>query len=263
MSTIGFIGTGSMGSALTRAAAKSGTWEEIFLANRGRARAESLASEIGGTVTDNLTAAERADYLMLGVEPAQVPGVIALIRPALDAREKKAVVVSMAAGVELGALRSYLGEDAPAVRIMPNIPAAVGAGVILWCAAGTVTDEQKSEFLRGMAGAGTFVEMDEGLMKAATGVTGCGPAFAAMSAEALADGAVACGVPREEAKKLAALTMLGSAKMLLDAPADPAALKDLVCSPGGSTIRGVRALEQGGMRAAVIDAVITTFEKKW
>lgn len=262
MSKIGFIGTGSMGSALARAAAKGG-WDEILLANRTRAKAEALASEIGGTVTDNIEAARRADCLMLGVEPAEIGEVIAQLRSALDERESKPLVVSMAAGVELSALRSYLGEELPALRIMPNIPAAVGAGVILWCAAGNVTDARKEEFLRGMAAAGTFVEMEESRMKAATGVTGCGPAFAAMFAEALADGAVACGVPRAEAKKLAALTMLGSAKMLLDADMDPAELKDLVCSPGGSTIRGVRALEQGGMRAAVIDAVITTFEKKW
>ena len=262
MSTIGFIGTGSMGSALARAAARSG-WDEILLANRTRSKAETLADEIGGTVTDNMEAVRRADCLMLGVEPAEMPGVIALLRETLDARENKPLVVSMAAGIELPALRSYLGESIPAVRIMPNIPAAVGAGVILWCVADNVTDEQKRAFVRGMTAAGTFVEMEEGRMKAATGVTGCGPAFVAIFAEALADGAVACGVPRAEAKKLAALTMLGSAKMLLDADMDPAELKDLVCSPGGSTIRGVRALEQGGLRAAVIDAVITTFEKKW
>ena len=262
MSTIGFIGTGSMGSALARAAAKGG-WDGILLANRTRAKAEALAAEIGGTVTDNFETARRADYLMLGVEPAEISGVIALLRETLDAREKKPVVVSMAAGVELPALCSYLGAEIPVLRIMPNIPAAAGAGVILWCAADSVTDERKEEFLRGMSAAGTFVEMEEGRMKAATGVTGCGPAFAAMFAEALADGAVACGVPRTEAKRLAALTMMGSAQMLLDADMDPSELKDLVCSPGGSTIRGVWALEKGGLRAAVIDAVVTTFEKKW
>ena len=144
---------------------------------------------------------------------------------------------------------------------MPNIPVAAGAGVILYCADG-VPDESMAAFLRGMAEAGTFVPMEEGRMMAATGVTGCGPAYAAVFAEALADGAVACGVPRGEAKRLAALTLLGTAKMLADGT-DPAALKDLVCSPGGSTIQGVRALENGGLRAAAMEAVIAAFEKKF
>ena len=262
MATIAFIGTGSMGSALARAAAK-GSWEKIWLANRTRAKAEKLAAEIGGEVTDNRTAAAKADYVMFGVEPAELPEVIADVRGVLDGRENKAVAVSMAAGVELARLRACLGESAPVVRIMPNIPAAVGAGVILYTTAPTVSEAQLDALLTGMAAAGTFVAMEEGRMKAATGVTGCGPAFAALFAEALADGAVACGVPRAEAKKLAALTLLGRAKMLLDAPMDPEGLKDLVCSPGGSTIQGVRALENGAFRAAVIEAVIATFEKKF
>ena len=262
MKTIGFIGTGSMGSALARAAAK-GAWGEILLANRTRAKAEKLAEEIGGKAVDNHTAAEKADYLMFGVEPAELPEVLGELRETLDARENKAVVVSMAAGVELAALQACLGEGTPVIRIMPNIPAAVGAGVILYSAAETVMAEQRETFLSGMAAAGTFVPMEEGLMKAATGVTGCGPAFAAMFAEALADGVVACGVPRAQAKKLSALTVLGSARMLLDTGMDPAELKDLVCSPGGSTIQGVRALENGAFRAAVMEAVIATFEKKF
>ena len=262
MSTIGFIGTGSMGSALARAAAKGG-WDEILLANKTRAKAEAVAAQIGGTVTDNVTVAERADYLMLGVEPAQIPGVIACIHETLEERPKKPLVVSMAAGVTLDTLHECLGGSAPVLRIMPNIPAAVGAGVILYTAGTDVEQERINAFLAGMAAAGEFVPIEESRFKAASGVSGCGPAFAAMFAEALADGAVACGVPRAEAKRLAALTMLGSAKLLLDASADPAELKDLVCSPGGSTIQGVRALENGGFRAAVMEAVIATFEKRF
>lgn len=261
MAVIGFIGTGSMGSALARAAARSGAWEAILLSNRGREKAEKLAAELGGTVTDNMGAAAASDYLLLGVEPAELPGVIAGIRPALDARSDKPLIVSMAAGVELAALRAYAGNGIPVLRIMPNIPAAAGAGVILYCADGA-DGELLAAFLRGMAEAGTFVPMEEGRMKAATGVTGCGPAYIAVFAEALADGAVACGVPRSEARRLAALTLLGTAKMLADGT-DPAALKDLVCSPGGSTIQGVRALEKGGFRAAAMEAVIAAFEKKF
>ena len=261
MAVTGFIGTGSMGSALARAAARGGAWDEILLSNRSREKAERLAAEIGGTVTDNNGAAAGADFLLLGVEPAELPGVIAGIRETLDARADKPLVVSMAAGVTLASLRSWLGDGQPILRIMPNIPAAAGAGVILYSADG-VPGGMLDAFLRGMAEAGTFVPMEEGRMKAATGVTGCGPAYAAVFAEALADGAVACGVPRAEAKRLAALTLLGTAKMLADGT-DPAALKDLVCSPGGSTIQGVRALENGGFRAAAMEAVIAAFEKKF
>jgi pyrroline-5-carboxylate reductase len=252
-----------MGSALARAAAKSGVWDTILLSNRSRAKAERLSAGIGGVVTDNAGAAAEADYLLLGVEPAEIPALIAQLRAALDARERKAVVVSMAAGVELSALRGYLGEGAAVIRIMPNIPAAVGEGVILYAAAETVTEEQKQLFLSGMAAAGTFVPMDESRMKAATGVTGCGPAYAALFAEALADGAVACGLPRKQAVSYSAQMLLGSARLLLESGAHPGELKDRVCSPAGSTIQGVRVLEERAFRAAVTDAVIATYEKKF
>ncbi len=261
MAILGCIGTGSMGSALVRAAARSGVWDALLLANRRREKAERLAGETGGETADNAGAALRSDYLMLGVEPADLPGLLASLRPALERRGKAPVVVSMAAGVDLAALGAMLPAGTGVIRLMPNIPVAAGAGVILYCADG-VPDESVAAFLRGMAEAGTFVPMEEGRMKAATGVTGCGPAYIAVFAEALADGAVACGVPREEAKRLAALTLLGTAKMLADGT-DPAALKDLVCSPGGSTIQGVRALEKGGFRAAAMEAVIAAFEKKF
>ncbi len=263
MAVIGFIGTGSMGSALARAAARGGQWDRILLANRGAEKARRLALDLGAQATDNLTAARESDYLMLGVEPAQLPALLDQLRPVLTGRAVPPVTVSMAAGVELAAVADRLGGGVPVIRIMPNIPAAVGAGVILFCAAGNVSADQKALFLAGMREAGVFSELEEAHMKAATGITGCGPAYAAMFAEALADGGVACGVPREKAREYAALTMLGSAKMLLEGELLPETLKDLVCSPGGSTIQGVRALEEGGMRAAVINGVIAAFEKKF
>ena len=263
MPTIGFIGTGSMGSALARAAAKSGVWDTILLSNRSRAKAERLSAGIGGVVTDNAGAAAEADYLLLGVEPAEIPELIAQLRAALDARERKAVVVSMAAGVELSALRGYLGEGAAVIRIMPNIPAAVGAGVTLFCCSAAVTAEEKESFTRLMACSGMVTELEEHLLDAASGVTGCGPAFAAMFVEALADGAVACGLPRKQAVAFSAQMLLGSARLLLESGAHPGELKDRVCSPAGSTIQGVRVLEERAFRAAVTDAVIATFEKKF
>lgn len=263
MSIAGFIGTGSMGSALARAAGKGGGFDTLLLANRTRDKAERLALELGGRAVDNAEAAAAADVLFLGVEPAELPEVIAGLRPVLDERESPPLVVSMAAGIELAALERMLGEGVPAVRIMPNIPAAVGAGVILWCASESVTQPQIDAFLAAMAPAGSFSRLPEEKMKAATGVTGCGPAFAALFAEALADGAVACGLPRSLAREYAAQTLLGSARLLLEEGISPAELKDRVCSPGGSTIQGVRALEKGGFRSAVTEAVIAAFEKKF
>ena len=263
MAILGCIGTGSMGSALIRAAARSGVWETLLLANRRREKAEKLSAEVGGEAVDNAETALRSDYLMLGVEPADLPGLLASLRPALERRNKAPVVVSMAAGVDLAALGAMLPAGTGVIRLMPNIPAAAGAGVILWCASREVTAEQRDLFLRGLAPAGAFLEVDEPRLKAAAGISGCGPAYCALFAEALADGGVACGVPRKEAAELAALTMLGAAKMLLEGGMTPAGLKDAVCSPGGSTIQGVRALEEGGMRAAVMNAVIAAFEKKF
>ena len=263
MPVIGFIGTGNMGGALARAAARSETKAELLLANRSRAKAERLAGEIGGTVTDNRTAAERADWLFLGVKPHLMAELAASLRPVLDARTKKPAVVSMAAGTDLRRLGELLGAEIPVIRIMPNIPTAVGEGVTLWAAGETVTEEQKTEFCSLLAASGVLSEVDERLMDAGTGVTGCGPAYVCMFMEALADGAVACGLPRKLALEYAAQTLIGTARLLQETGEHPGALKDAVCSPGGSTIQGVRTLERSGFRSAGTEAVIAAWEKKF
>ncbi len=263
MPVIGFIGTGNMGGALARAAARSETKAELLLANRTREKAERLAGEIGGTVTDDVTAAEQSDWLFLGVKPHMMAEMIASIRPALDAREKKPAAVSMAAGTDLARLRELLGERVPVIRIMPNIAAAVGEGVTLWTPGEGVTEEQKAAFREMMGASGMLSEVDEHLMDAAAGETGCGTAYACLFMEALADGAVACGVPRKQAVEYAAQTLRGAARLLLETGDHPGALKDAVCSPGGSTIQGVRALEKSAFRSAVMEAVIAAYEKKF
>ena len=139
----------------------------------------------------------------------------------------------------------------------------VGAGITLVCPGDGVTSEEKALVKALLAGTGLVSELDEKQLDAANGVTGCGPAFAAMFVEALADGAVACGLPRQKALEYAAMMLKGSAELLLQEGSHPAALKDRVCSPGGSTIQGVRTLEQRGFRAAVMDAVIAAYEKNF
>lgn len=262
MAIVGFIGTGNMGSALARAAAGSGLVSELLLANRSPEKARRLAEELGGTVLSNRETAARAQVLFLGVKPHLLSGMLDGIRDVLDSREDRVLIVSMAAGKDLAVLRKLLG-DRPILRIMPNIPVAVGGGITLYSANDLVTDEDRCLFEQLMARSGLVAELEEGLMDAASGVTGCGPAFAAMFVEALSDGAVACGLPRKQALQYSAQMLLGTAKLLLESGEHPGSLKDRVCSPGGSTIQGVRKLEERAFRAAVTDAVIATYEKEF
>lgn len=262
MAVIGFIGTGNMGSAMARAAAKSPRCERLLLANRTPEKAERLASELGGERTDNRGAAEKAEVLFLAVKPQFLPEMFAGIRDILEDRKDRFVIVSMVAGWSLERLKRELG-DFPFVRIMPDIPALVGAGITLLCPGEGITEEERALVKDLLAGSGLVSELDERQLDAANGVTGCGPAFAAMFVEALADGAVACGLPRKTALEYAARMLRGSAELLLQEGSHPAALKDRVCSPGGSTIQGVRKLEESAFRAAVMDAVIATYEKKF
>ena len=262
MITVGFIGTGNMGSALARAAARSGAADCLLLANRTPEKAQKLADELGGVCCDNRTAAAEADVLFLGVKPQMLEGMLDGIRDVLEKREKRLVVVSMVAGKDLNTLDARLG-GLPVVRVMPNIPVSAGCGVTLLTASSKVTAEEKALVKTLLAASGAVEELDEHLLDAATGVTGCGPAYAAMFVEALADGAVACGLPRKQALAYAARMLMGTAKLLLESGEHPGSLKDRVCSPAGSTIEGVRRLEQGAFRADVCEAVIAEFNKEF
>ncbi len=261
MAIIGFIGTGNMGGALARAAAKSPQCGKLLLSNRSPEKAKRLAEELGAEQTDNRGAAARADVLFLGVKPQGLEAMAASIRDTLAARER-CVVVSMAAGWTIAELERVLG-GLPVVRILPNIPVAVGEGVTLLCASSSVTAEERAFVKSLLAPSGMVSELSEELIDAASGVTGCGPAFAAMFIDALADGAVACGLPRRDAIAYAAQMLMGTARTILSTGEHPDALRDRVCSPGGSTIQGVRALEEGAFRAAVMNAVIATYEKEF
>ena len=256
----GFIGTGNMGGALARAVRRAVDGGHILLANRTPEKAQALAGELGALAVDNSLAAARADYLFLGVKPHMMAGMLASIHDTLAGRQTPCVLVSMAAGLSMAKIRAMAGVDFPIIRINPNTPCAVGEGVVLCCADGA-DDATLAEFKAAMAGAGMLDFIDEALMDAGSAVAGCGPAFAAMFIEALADGGVACGLPRAKAQAYAAQMLRGAAALCLETGKHPGQLKDAVCSPGGTTIQGVRALEKGGMRAAVLEAVITAYEK--
>lgn len=260
---IGFIGCGNMGSALAKAAAKSDMIlpGQICLANRTMSKAEKLAETLGGAlVGTNKEIAKCCQYIFLGVKPQMMQEVLEEIAPVLKNRTDRFVLVTMAAGLTMETIQEMAGDHYPVIRLMPNTPAAVGSGMILYCSTKTHLDEMVT-FLHMMKAAGKFDELQETLMDAGSALTGCGPAFAYLFIEALADGGVACGLPRAKAQEYAAQMLLGSAEMVLKTGQHPGALKDAVCSPGGSTIQGVRALEKGGFRGTVFEAVDAAYEK--
>ncbi len=259
MDIFGFIGCGNMGGALASAVAMAGIkGDKLCLSDASEDKAKALATELGGQYASNMEIASDCTYIFLGVKPNMVAAVLGEIKPILEKRDN-AVLVSMAAGLSIEAIKEVMG-DFPIIRIMPNTPVKVGKGTILY-ATNNVTDHQKQRFLGALAKAGELIEIPEKLIDAGSAVSGCGPAFGYMFIEALADGGVKCGIQRADAIKLAASTLLGAAEMVLQTGEHPEKLKDDVCSPGGSTIAGVHALENGGFRNSVINCVEAAFKR--
>ena len=258
----GFIGCGNMGGALATALSRVVGGEHLLLANRTPEKARALAEALGARACDNARAAAESDFLFLGVKPVMMADMLAGIRDALASRKAPCVLVTMAAGLTIARIREMAGVDFPIIRINPNTPSAVGKGLVMYCAEGLDNDDSRMVcFKMAMAGAGLLDAVEGRLMDAGSAVAGCGPAFAALMIEALADGGVACGLPRAKAQMYAAQMMLGTAALALETGRHPGQLKDAVCSPGGTTIQGVRALEAGGFRSAAFEAVIAAYEK--
>jgi len=260
MTEFGFLGTGNMGGALARAVCRSVSPVQVLLANRTPEKARALAQELGCRFTDRKTVAGDVEFLFLGVKPQMMAGLLTEIGPVLSQRTDRFILVTMAAGLSIADLRRMAGGNYPVIRIMPNTPVAVGEGMVLYTSDG-VTPEELGMFLDAMSGAGRLTELPENLIDAGCAVSGCGPAFVDLFIEALADGGVACGLPRSKALELAAQMTAGSARLVLESGRHPGELKDAVCSPGGSTIQGVRALEGSAFRSAVMDAVIAAYDK--
>ena len=259
MKKIGFIGVGNMGGTLAKVARHYPG--ELLVSSRTLEKAEAFAKENGCFPMTNQDLAAQADYIFLGVKPQKMQELFAEISPVLTRRTDRFVLVSMAAGLTTQQIGSLCGVPCPILRIMPNTPALVGEGVIPYCGNGEVTEDECRELEAILKAAGLVTPLPESLIDAASAFSGCGPAFVCLFIEALSDGAVACGLPRKTALDFAAQTVLGSAKMVLETGLHPGVLKDNVCSPGGSTIAGVRALEESGFRAAAINAVIAAFER--
>ncbi len=255
--TFGFIGTGNMGGALARAIRRGAEAGRMVLHNRTAQKAEALARELSCTAGTLAQAAEQ-DYVFLGVKPHQAKDVLAQTFPSM---QKGAVLVSMAAGLTLEQLAGMTSPDTAIVRILPNTPVSVGKGIVLWSRNACVTDERLGALLSALDPCGVCYPIEERLMEVGSALCGCSPAFTDLYIEALSDGAVACGFPRKEALFLAAKAVEGAAALCVQDGRHPGALKDSVCSPGGSTIQGVRTLEKNGFRSAVIEAIIAADEK--
>ena len=252
----GFIGCGNMGGAIARALSRQTT--DIMISDPSP-NAKVLAEELGAVYTDNETLVSSCDRVFLAVKPQMMKGMMAPLQPLFA--EKKPLLITIAAGLEIAQIHSFAGCDLPIIRIMPNTPVAIGKGMIQYCRNSLVTDEVLTDWLTDMQYCGRLDALDEKLIDAAAALSGAGPAFMYMFIEALADGAVACGIPRAKAYEYAAATMAGSAELVLSSGQHPGALKDAVCSPGGSTIAGVRVLEEKGFRGAAMDCIIAACQR--
>lgn len=261
MSKIGFIGAGNMGKAIIKGIVAAGiaSPKEIYVYDVYKPALEAIQMELGvNTTTSEREVAQQAKIILLAVKPNMVPKVLSTIKD--DIIESK-IIVSIAAGVTLERLTANLPEQTKIVRVMPNTPALVGCGMSALCFNPFVAEEEKQEVLAIFNSFGEAEVVGEYLIDAVTGISGSGPAYVYMFIEALADGAVVAGMPRSSAYKFAAQTVLGSAKMVLETGKHPGELKDMVSSPGGTTITAVRSLENDGFRAAVINAVVAAAEK--
>ncbi|WP_242344514.1 pyrroline-5-carboxylate reductase [Anaeromyxobacter terrae] len=252
---IAFLGTGNMAEAFVKGLLRAGTATaaEILCAEPRPERRDEVAQRYGVTaVSSNLEAAEQADIIVLSVKPQTMESLLDEIAPAVDHRK---LVISIAAGVSIAAIGRKLGAGVRIVRTMPNTPALVGAGATALARGAHATDADLEQARALFQAVGTTVVVEEQHLDAVTGLSGSGPAFLFLVIEALADGGVKVGLARPVAMALAAQTVLGSAKLVLETGEHPGRLKDQVTSPGGTAIAGVHALEQGGLRAALIAAV--------
>lgn len=258
---IGFIGLGNMASAMIGGILKKKLYlpEDLIGADKSEEAVKRAAETFHiHTTTDNIEVAEAADVLILAVKPQFFEGMIAEIKGAVG--EDK-LVISIAPGKTMEWLMDHFGKEMKLVRCMPNTPALVGEGCTGFCTYSMVTEEEQETARKILESFGEAYPVPENLMDTVVGVSGSSPAYVFMFIEAMADEAVAEGMPRALAYEFAAQAVLGSAKMVLETGKHPGELKDMVCSPAGTTIQAVKVLEEKGFRAAVMDAMEACIEK--
>jgi len=272
---IGFIGCGKMATALVQGVQKSGVCApaDIFLSDAIPAAAEKLAAETGGTkVASNAEIVGAADVIVLAVKPGDaIAALKSLASGQMESTMRWAwksgapgdskLLLSIVAGLSLPTLEAAAGDRLRVVRVMPNTPALVLQGASAFALGSRALPEDAETARQIFGSVGVAVQVKEELLDAVTGLSGSGPAYAYTVVEALADGGVLMGLPRDLALKLAAQTVAGAAQMILQSPEHPAALRDQVASPGGTTIAGIEALEKAGLRHALISAVRAATER--
>ncbi len=261
MIRLGIIGCGNMGGAMLRQWLKAGAFrpEEVIAADKNADLREKLKTELGVNVTDDNREAAQAPCLLLAVKPQYAPAVGQEIEGTV---KDGALVLSIMAGYDLSMLHELLKNgQAHIIRVMPNTPAMVGEGAMAACRGRYVTDAEWKRGMELLSFMGMAEEVEEKWMDAVTGLSGSSPAFVFMFLEALADAGVRAGLPRALASRLAAQTLVGSGRLAQETGLHPGQLKDMVTSPAGTTIEGVAALEKGGFRAAVMDAVDAAVRK--
>ena len=258
---IGFLGAGKMATALAKGFVRAGLSKanQIIASDPVEGARAAFAKETGAkTTTSNVEVAKFANILVLAVKPGNVSELLEEIRSTFS---EKHLLISIAAGVPIAKMEASLGNSPRVIRVMPNTPALVGASATAFALgkAATKADGELAQKL--FSSVGIAYQLKESLLDAVTGLSGSGPAYVFMTIEALSDGGVAAGLPRDVATQLAAQTVFGSAKMLLETGLHPGVLKDQVTSPGGTTIEGLHELEKGQIRAAFISAVRAATDK--
>ncbi|MCL2801516.1 MAG: pyrroline-5-carboxylate reductase [Treponema sp.] len=258
------IGCGNMGYALMKGTA-SGSDTQLFITDADAEKAKASAELLGAEVLkSNAEAAEKCDIIFLAVKPQVLQAVLAEIAQTIKKRcdsGNAPVLVSMAAGWSIEKIQTVLNAKTPVVRIMPNTPALIGKGMIVMSHSQEIAPEKLNQLEKILGAAGIVDKIDERFFDAVTGLSGSGPAFVYLFIEALADGGVRAGLPRDKALLYAAQTVFGSAAMLKETGKHPGELKDMVTSPGGTTIAGLLSLEDGAFRGTVIKAVEAAWKR--
>ncbi|KAK9671253.1 hypothetical protein RND81_12G016900 [Saponaria officinalis] len=256
---LGFIGAGKMAESIARGVVNSGVLppSRICTAHLGQLRRDAFQSFGVSVFDNNFDVAIDSDIVVLSVKPQVVKDVVLKLKPHLS---KKQLLVSVVAGTKLIDLQEWAGHSR-FIRVMPNTPAAVGMAASVISLGGTATEEDGKLIEKLFGAIGKVWRADEKLFDAITGLSGSGPAYIFLAIEAMADGGVAAGLPRELAKGLAAQTVLGAASMAVNSGKHPGQLKDDVASPGGTTIAGIHELEKGGFRGTIMNAVVAAAKR--
>lgn len=257
----GFIGAGNMGGALAKSVSNSIGGDFVTVSDKDIKKAEDLALKLGCKAGNCEAVAKNSKFIFLGVKPQVLPVLAEEISNILAERNDEFILITMAAGVSISSLKEMFKVNCPIIRIMPNTPVLVNNGMILYSLSENVTSNQKEEFLKILSKAGELDELREDLIDIGSCVSGCGPAFSYMFIEALAKGGERFGLPKEKALKYAIETVLGAASLIKETNESPETLIKNVCSPGGSTIEGVKILEKEDIYSLLSKTVEASFKR--